>query len=116
MLGIYEMVKYRKILFLLLFAGISISADAEKLDLPANPFISEQQEKTMDINILINGAMIIKMEKVPLEGYLDIYSILGVKIKSINLKSFAGGDYPLDLAKGLYILKAGKVAQKVIVR
>ncbi|MDU1891065.1 MAG: T9SS C-terminal target domain-containing protein [Dysgonomonas sp.] len=106
----------RKILFLFLLAGISISAEAKKLEIPVDPFISELQEKTQTLEIAINGIIKIQMEKAPLEGYLEIYSILGVKVKSINLKSFVGGNYPIDLAKGLYILKAGKVAQKVIVR
>lgn len=69
----------------------------------------------MSVEVMINGTSKITMENVPTTGYLEVYSILGVRVKSINLKTCIGGCY-IDLPKGLYILKAGKVAQKVIVR
>lgn len=60
------------------------------------------------------------MENVPTKGYLEIYSILGVKVKSINLKECAVGDnfgsYTLEIGKGVYIIKAGKVSRKILVR
>ena len=55
------------------------------------------------------------MENIPTAGYLEVYSILGVKVRSINLRTYLGV-CNIELPKGIYILKAGKVAQKVIVK
>jgi hypothetical protein len=111
------MVKYRKILFILLFAGISLSASSANAEFPSSvfPIVDGQQDKTMFLEVMINGTSKIIMENVPTTGYLEVYSILGVRVMNVNLKTCVGGCY-IDLPKGLYILKAGKVAQKVIVR
>lgn len=111
------MVKYKKILFILLFVGFSLSASSDNSFFPSNGFpISEQQDdRTMSLEVMINSSMKITMENVPLTGYLEVYSILGVRVVNVNLKTCVGG-CPIDLPKGIYILKAGKVAQKIIVR
>ncbi|WP_029906425.1 T9SS type A sorting domain-containing protein [Prevotella sp. 10(H)] len=112
------MVNLRGILFLVLFGGAAISAYAGKLDYLSNIFASEAkepQENTKTIEITLNYNSKIKLENVPVSGYLEVYSILGVKVRSINLKTIVA-ETNLDLQKGVYILKAGKVAQKVIVK
>ena len=110
------MVRLKEILlFILLFAGTTLTANVNRMDFPSIFSVSESQEKTMSLDVIINGTTKIQMENVPLTGYLEIYSILGVKITSVNLKTCIGGCY-IDLPKGLYILKAGRIAQKVIVR
>jgi hypothetical protein len=111
------MVKYRKILFVLLFAGFSLSAGSANTESLSDPFsvVEEQQDNTMSVEVTINGTSKITMTNVPATGYLEVYSILGVRVKSINLKTCVGG-CSIDLPKGIYILKAGKVAQKIIVR
>ena len=119
MLGLLCMVKYRKILFSLLATGVSFTANinAADADFPVSNSVFEQQnDKAMTLEITINGTTKLKMENIPTEGYLEVYSILGVKVTSKNLKTCEGGQCYLDLSKGLYILKAGKVAVKVIVR
>jgi len=110
------MVKYRKILFTLLLVGGCFSANAEGSGFPSASSVFEQQDKTMSFDVTINGTTKIKMENTPTSGHLEVYSILGVKVTSINLKTCEGGGCYLDLPKGLYIFKAGKVALKVIVR
>lgn len=76
--------------------------------------VAEDNVKTL--YILINERTSkVEMKDVPKTGYLEVYSILGVKVKSINLASI-DAEYELTLPKGIYILKAGKVAQKVIIR
>ncbi|MFT4224544.1 T9SS type A sorting domain-containing protein [Dysgonomonas sp.] len=109
--------KFKYILFLILFTGISFQANSKGVDFPVNGFsITDQPlDNTTTLEVNINNTTKIKMENVPTSGYLEVYSILGVKVTSINLKTCAGS-CSLDLTKGLYILKAGKSAQKVIVR
>lgn len=115
-LGIQRMVAYKKILFFILFAGISISAGAETLESTVNESITDHQRKETTLKIVINYNTEILLENAPTTGYLEVYSVLGAKITSVNLKSCTDGECSLLLKKGLYIIKAGKVAQKIIVR
>ena len=116
-LGVWIMVKNKKILFILLLAGISLSASSGNLNFPSGSFaiVDQRSDKTMRLEVMINSTTKIVMENVPLTGYLEVYSILGVRVTSVNLKTCIGG-CPLELPKGIYILKAGKIAQKIIVR
>lgn len=109
--------KFKYILFLILFTGISFQVNSKGVDFPANGFSITNQplDNTTTLEVNINNTTKIKMENVPTSGYLEVYSILGVKVTSINLKTCFGSCY-IDLPKGLYILKAGKSAQKIIVR
>lgn len=113
------MVNLRNILFLILFGGAIFFTNAGEMDFPSNIFASEPQQttdKTMNLIVEVNGGTVrIPLENVPTSGYLEVYSILGVKVTSVNLKTCIG-TCPLELPKGLYIIKAGKVAQKIVVR
>ncbi|MBK5722473.1 T9SS type A sorting domain-containing protein [Dysgonomonas sp. Marseille-P4677] len=112
------MTTYRKILLSLLLAGVSLSASSEEKDFPSDSFPSdfkEVQDRTMNLDLEINRTTKITLENIPTTGYLEVYSILGLKVTSVNLKTILGS-YPLELPKGIYIIKAGKVAQKIIVR
>lgn len=113
------MTRYRNIFFTLLFTGVTLTANAEKLEYPVNIVISdpEANDKTMTLEITINQDAKIKLENTPTSGYLEVYSILGLKVTSINLKTCsATNSCSIDLSKGLYILKAGKVAKKIVVK
>lgn len=101
----------------MLSALLSVSAYANS----AEGFFSSSTTEVVNdniktIDILINGNSLVQMKDVPKVGYLEVYSILGVKVRSISLKSIDGVYEGLSLPKGIYILKAGKVAQKVIVK
>lgn len=110
------MVKYRQIFFILLFAGAVLTAKAGNMDFPTNILAPESPEETMTLKVTINNATEIKMEKVPTTGFLEVYSILGVKVKSINLKTCEENSCSMDLGKGIYILKIGKTTKKIIVK
>lgn len=110
------MVKYSKILFLLCFISSTALLNAKTADFPIFDQASEKQDKTMTLRVNINSTSMVKMENVPTEGYLEVYSILGVRVMNVNLKTCIDGQRDIELPKGLYILKAGKVATKVIVR
>lgn len=47
---------------------------------------------------------------------LEIYSIVGIKVKEIKIK-YPSGEYTLDIAKGYYIIRLGEdTVQKVAIR
>lgn len=115
---IHNMTTYKRFLLFLLLAGASLSVSSEESDYPTSMFVSDfkdAEDRTMDLVVEINNTMKVILENVPTTGYLEVYSILGVKVTSVNLKTILG-QCPLELPKGLYIIKVGKVAQKIIVR
>lgn len=73
------------------------------------------KEETMTIAIRINNDSFTNMKNIPTVGFFDVYTILGERIKRIDLKKCKEG-VDLELSKGLYILKAGKVTQKIVIR
>ena len=105
----------KKILILSILAILSLSASAGGSSMFLGPIVSEKKDKTMDLEILVNANSKIVMKNVPTEGYLEVYSIIGVLVKRVNLKQYTVS-CPLDLPKGVYILKAGKVTQKTFAR
>ncbi|WP_165040769.1 T9SS type A sorting domain-containing protein [Dysgonomonas sp. ZJ709] len=112
------MVQFNKIFCLLLFIGCSLSVDAEGsvISIEIEDAVAvDNKEITMNLDILINSTTRTQLQNVPTKGYLEVYSILGSKVTSKNLQNCLGG-CELELPKGLYILKAGKVTQKIIVR
>lgn len=91
-----------------LFPSADVFADRETRTI-AN------EEETMNIVITINGNSYAKMKNIPTTGFLEVYTILGERKKQLKLSDCKDGA-SLELTNGLYILKAGKVTQKIIVR
>lgn len=57
----------------------------------------------------------IKVENATVGSKLEIYSIVGIKVKEIPLKQ-SSGEYPVDIAKGYYIVRIGETVRKVAIR
>lgn len=104
------------------FALLTVCSTSLNAEVATDVFVSVWAEESDDdsgekttIEVLINGSTTARLENVPLEGTLDVYSILGVKVTSLKLKNHLS-NYMIDLPNGIYILKAGKVSKKVVVR
>lgn len=80
-------------------------------------FQAELSEKTDSptLTITINGSSIIKMKDVPKTGYFEVMSVLGKRVTIKDLKDCTDGVF-IDLPNGIYVLKAGKISQKIVVR
>ena len=50
----------------------------------------------------------IKVENAPVGSILEIYSVVGIKVKEI--------EYVVDIAKGYYIIRIGDTVRKVAIR
>lgn len=70
---------------------------------------------TMTLTVTINSNATTKIKNVPTKGYFEVYSILGKREKRLKLDN-CQGEISIELPKGLYILKAEKVTQKIIVK
>ncbi len=112
-----DMIRCKSILLSLLLIGSASVVSAENADFPINTSFAETDDTVLTLKVTINEDTEIELENVlKTTNYLDVYNLLGVKVTSVNLKKCVDNRCSLDLNKGLYILKAGKVAKKVIVR
>ncbi len=82
---------------------------------PIKDEVTTTDEDTQTIELMINNESKVKLKKVPKKGKLEVYTILGVKKRTIDIKKIIG-EYNIDLPKGIYIFKVAKVAQKVVVK
>ena len=57
----------------------------------------------------------IKVENAPVGSILEIYSVVGIKVKEIEVKQ-STAEYVVDIAKGYYIIRIGVTARKVAIR
>lgn len=106
----------KKILSAIVFMTLSLATYAIEFPSYAPMHLEVADDNIMDIEVVVNGNSF-KMTDVPTRGYIEVYSILGVKVTTLILdKSKPRYDIPVTLPKGVYIIKAGKVSQKVIAR
>ena len=51
----------------------------------------------------------------PIGSILEIYSVVGIKVKEIEVKQ-STAEYVVDIAKGYYIIRIGDTVRKVAIR
>ena len=56
-----------------------------------------------------------KVENAPVGSILEIYSVVGIKVKEIEVKQ-STAEYVVDIAKGYYIIRIGDTVRKVAIR
>ena len=57
----------------------------------------------------------IVVENAPAGSKLEVYSVVGIRVKEIPMKQ-PSGEYTVDLAKGYYIVRIGDTVRKVSIR
>lgn len=102
------MKKYYKILFLSLFLAVSTSGFSQ------SPRQVGDAEKLAPIELVINGEKT-EISNMPQNARLEIFSIIGSKVASIDVKSGLG-EGTLSLPRGYYIIKANNSARKIAVK
>ena len=55
------------------------------------------------------------MANAPIVSKLEIYSVVGIKVKEIEIKQ-STAEYTLNIAKGYYIIRIGETVRKVAIR
>ncbi|SCM55273.1 T9SS type A sorting domain-containing protein [Petrimonas mucosa] len=55
------------------------------------------------------------IENLPKDGVLEIFSIVGVKVLTRQVKA-GNNEYPLDLPKGYYIIRIGDLVKKILLK
>ena len=55
------------------------------------------------------------MANAPIGSKLEIYSVVGIKVKEIEIKQ-STAEYTLNIAKGYYIIRIADTVRKVAIR
>ncbi|MDO4755833.1 MAG: hypothetical protein Q4A54_05785 [Parabacteroides sp.] len=57
----------------------------------------------------------IVVQNAPIGSKLEIYSVVGIRIKEIPMKQ-PSGEYPVNIAKGYYIVRIADIVRKISIR
>lgn len=57
----------------------------------------------------------IRVKNAPVGSVLEIYSVVGIKVKEFKIKE-SDGEYPVNIPKGYYIIRIGDTVRKVVIR
>lgn len=102
------------VLLLAVWAGYPLEVMAQQ----ANTAISrvatpkDKEKDSVEISAYDNKIVV---ENAPAGSKLEIYSVVGIRVKEIPMKQ-PSGEYTVDLAKGYYIVRIGDTVRKVSIR
>ena len=100
------------VLLLAVWAGYPLEVMAQQ----ANTAISrvatpkDKEKDSVEISAYDNKIVV---ENAPAGSKLEIYSVVGIRVKEIPMKQ-PSGEYTVDIAKGYYIVRIGQAPQKDI--
>lgn len=105
-----------KVLYVILvtiasMASHSVYAQAEKSN---TSVYAAKQDNPEDVEITAFENRI-KVSNAPIGSKLEIYSVVGIKVKEIDMKQ-PSGEYIVNIAKGYYIIRVGNTVRKVAIR
>ena len=75
--------------------------------------IIESERPSVEITLLDSNLLVVK--NAPVGKKIEIYSIVGNKVKEIEIKS-STGEYSLNLPKSIYIIKLGETVRKYVIK
>jgi hypothetical protein len=96
---------------------LAIRAQAQQAGVA--PVVSiQQQVSTQQADSLVKVSAVdnrIIVSNVPVKSKLEIYNIVGSKVKEIDMKQ-PSGEYPVTLPKGYYIVRIEGIVRKIVIR
>lgn len=100
-------------IFLLWLMGFGCLPSLEAQENHVRITVSEEKEPTpIKISAYDNKIVV---ENAPVGSKLEIYSVVGIRVKEISLKQ-PSGEYTVDIAKGYYIVRIGDTVRKIAIR
>ena len=79
---------------------------------PVPAVVTQQVDNSIKVNVVDNRIIV---SNAPVKSKLEIYNIVGSKVKEIEMKQSAG-EYPVTLPKGYYIVRIEGAARKIVIR
>lgn len=116
-LHLYEFRYYKmRVLFIIIWtlALVAVSPLEAQTRQANNTAHATKQKEVDPIEISAYDNKIV-VENVPIGSKLEIYSVVGIKVKEIPMKQ-TSGEYTVDIAKGYYIIRIGDTVRKVAIR
>ena len=74
--------------------------------------VTQQVDNSIKVNVVDNRIII---SNAPVKSKLEIYNIVGSKVKEIEMKQ-SSGEFPVTLPKGYYIVRIEGAARKIVIR
>lgn len=111
------MTNFRKIFIVCLLTMLSSVAFAATRPFSDTFAFAQTQEETNSstLTITINSSSVVTLKNIPQTGHLEVMSILGKRVTIKDLKDCKDGVY-IDLPNGIYVIKVGKISQKIAIR
>lgn len=119
-LHLYDLrVWYMKVLitFVLLLAAwagrpLEVMAQQANTTVSRTTVAKDKEPDSVEISAYDNKIVV---ENAPAGSKLEVYSVVGIRVKEIPMKQ-PSGEYTVDLAKGYYIVRIGDTVRKVSIR
>ncbi len=92
------------------YAGSLVFAQSDN----RKPKVSSNTENPKSIEITAYENRI-RVTNAPIDSILEIYSVVGIKVKEIKIKQ-STAEYVVNIAKGYYIIRIGDTVRKVALR
>lgn len=99
------------VLLLAVWVGYPLEVRAQQVVTSVSA-TKEKAPDTVEISAYDNKIVV---ENAPTGSKLEIYSVVGIRVKEIPMKQ-PSGEYTVDIAKGYYIVRIGDTVRKVAIR
>lgn len=102
------------VLLLAVWAGCPLEVMAQQAKTVVSPVVvaKDTEKDSVEISAYDNKIVV---ENAPTGSKLEIYSVVGIRVKEIPMKQ-PSGEYTVDIAKGYYIVRIGDTVRKVSIR
>lgn len=101
-------------IILLLLAFLAVYPATAQAALPDSVTLDVKQEKPDSLEITVYENRI-KLVNAPVGSMLEIYSVVGIKVKEIEIKQ-PSVEYVVNIDKGYYIIRVGETVRKIAIR
>lgn len=102
------------VLLLAVWAGCPLDVVAQQADTTVSRTTVSKDKEPDAVEISAYDNKIV-VENAPAGSKLEIYSVVGIRVKEIPMKQ-PSGEYTVDIAKGYYIVRIGDTVRKVSIR
>lgn len=102
---------YIIVLLLALGATYPVTAQGASPD-PLTLGVKQEKLDSLEITVYENR---IKLVNAPVGSMLEIYSVVGIKVKEIEIKQ-PSVEYVVNIDKGYYIIRIGETVRKIAIR
>jgi len=100
-------------LFIAIATLTGFSASAQTVKSNSSIYATKLQDSPpIEISVQDNRIII---SNAPIGSTLEIYSVVGIKVREIEIKQ-SSGEYPVNIAKGYYIIRIADTVRKIAIR